>query len=153
MFLFPATLAQRRFWLLDQLVPGGNPALNVPLALGLRGTLDHAALERTFNEILRRHESLRTTFHSERGQLFQAIAPELTMTVPLVDVRDFPAAERAQVPGSSSGRRNEPAFRPGARARFCEPGWYGSRRTITCCFSPCTTSWRTAGAMACWCAR
>ena len=97
-FLFPATLAQRRFWLLDQLVRGGNPALNIPLAMRLRGKLDHAALERTFNEILRRHESLRTTFHSERGQLFQAIAPVLTMTVPVVDVQDFPASERAQVP-------------------------------------------------------
>ncbi len=97
-YLFPATLAQRRFWLLDQLVRGGNPALNIPLALRLRGQLDHAALERAFNEILRRHESLRTTFHSERGQLFQAIAPTLTMTVPVVDVQDFPSAERAQVP-------------------------------------------------------
>ncbi len=97
-FLFPATLAQRRFWLLDQLVSGGNPALNVPLALRLRGRLDHAALERAFNEILRRHESLRTTFHSECGQLFQAIAPTLKMIVPVVDVQDFPAAERAQVP-------------------------------------------------------
>ncbi len=97
-FLFPATLAQRRFWLLDQLVRGGNPALNIPLAMRLHGRLDHAALERSFNEILRRHESLRTTFHSERGQLFQAIAPTLTMTVPLVDVQDFPASERAQVP-------------------------------------------------------
>ncbi len=97
-FLFPATLAQRRFWLLDQLVPGGNPALNVPLALRLRGQLDLAALERSLNEILRRHESLRTTFYSERGQLFQAIAPAATMIVPLVDVQEFPAAERAQVP-------------------------------------------------------
>ena len=97
-FLFPATPAQRRFWLLDQLVPGGNPALTVPLALRLRGRLDPAALERTCNEVLRRHESLRTTFHAERGQLFQAIAPAAAMTVPLVDVQDFPPAERAQVP-------------------------------------------------------
>ncbi len=97
-FLFPATLGQRRFWLLDQLVPGGNPALNVPLALRLRGRLDHAALERTFNEIVRRHETLRTTFHSEHGQLFQVIAPALTISVPMVDVQDFPAAERVQVP-------------------------------------------------------
>ena len=97
-FLFPATPAQRRFWLLDQLVPGGNPALNIPLALCLRGRLDHAALERSFQEIVRRHESLRTTFHSERGQLFQAIAPVMTMTLPMVDVQDFPAVERAQVP-------------------------------------------------------
>ena len=121
-FLFPATLGQRRFWLLDQLVSGGNPALNVPLALRLRGRLDHAALENTFNEILRRHESLRTTFHSEHGQLFQAIAPALTMTVPVVDVQDFPATERAQVPthlmAEEMGRPFDLARGPLLRARL-----------------------------------
>ncbi len=121
-FLFPATLAQRRFWLLDQLVAGGNPALNVPLALRLRGTLDHAAMERAFNEIVRRHESLRTTFHPERGQLLQAIAPVMAMTVPLVDVQDFPASERAQVPdhllAEEMNRPFDLAYGPVLRARL-----------------------------------
>ena len=97
-FIFPATAAQKRFWLLDQLVPGGNSALNMPLAVRLRGSLDLRALQRAFNEILRRHESLRTTFHCEKGQLFQVITPRQTMTVPLVDVSDFPPGERARVP-------------------------------------------------------
>ncbi len=97
-FVFPATPAQRRFWLLDQLVPGGNPALNMPLAVRLTGRLDRAALAESFQNILRRHEVLRTTFHFERGQLCQVIAPESTMHVDLVDVRDFPEPERARVP-------------------------------------------------------
>ena len=97
-FIFPATAAQKRFWLLDQLVPGGNSALNMPLALGLRGTLEVRALERALNEILRRHESLRTTFHCDKGQLVQVITPRQTMSVPLVDVSDFPPEERARVP-------------------------------------------------------
>ena len=97
-FVFPATAAQKRFWLLDQLVPGGNPALNMPLALRLRGELHRAVLERAFNEILRRHESLRTTFHCEKGHLLQVITPCQTMTVPLVDTSDFPPEERARVP-------------------------------------------------------
>ena len=97
-FVFPATAAQRRFWLLDQLVPGGNSALNMPLAMRLRGDLHLPALERSFNEILRRHEALRTTFHCEKGQLLQVITPRQTMTVPLVDVSDFPADERTHVP-------------------------------------------------------
>ena len=98
MFTFPATAAQKRFWMLDQLVPGGNSALNMPLAVRLRGELDLRALERSFNEILRRHESLRTTFHCEKGQLLQVITPRQTMTVPLVDVSDFPPGERDRVP-------------------------------------------------------
>ena len=97
-FIFSATAAQKRFWLLDQLVPGGNPALNIPLAVRLRGELNLPALECSFNEILRRHESLRTTFHCERGQLLQVIAPGQTMTVPLIDVSDFPPGEREHVP-------------------------------------------------------
>ena len=97
-FIFPVTAAQKRFWLLDQLVPGGNSALNIPLAVRLRGALDVRALERAFNEILRRHESLRTTFHCDKGQLLQVITPRQMMSVPMVDVSDFPPEERAHVP-------------------------------------------------------
>jgi thioesterase domain-containing protein len=97
-FVFPATKAQSRFWLLDQLIPGGNPALNMPLAVRLTGRLDLGALEKSFNALLARHETLRTTFHCEQGQLRQVIAPEASMRVPLVDVRDFPDAEQALVP-------------------------------------------------------
>ena len=97
-FVFPATAAQRRFWLLDQLVPGGNPALNMPLAARLTGRLDLKSVERSFAAMLARHEVLRTTFHCEKGQLQQVIAPEVIGQIPLVDVWDFPVAERAHVP-------------------------------------------------------
>jgi thioesterase domain-containing protein len=97
-FMFPATAAQRRFWLLDQLVPGGNAELNMPLAARLTGRLDRAALSRSFNEIVRRHEVLRTMFQCERGQLRQLVAPRLSVSIPFVDVRDFPAEERARLP-------------------------------------------------------
>ncbi len=108
-FVFPATAAQRRFWLLDQLVPGGNPALNTTLALGLRGMLDRAALDRALDALAERHESLRTTFQYEGGELRQLIAPALTLRVGCVDVRDFPAAERAGVPAHLAA---EEAARP-----------------------------------------
>jgi thioesterase domain-containing protein len=98
-FVFPATAAQRRFWLLDQLVPGGNPELNMPLAARLTGRLDRAALTRSFNEIVRRHEVLRTMFQCERGKLRQLVAPTLSLNIPFVDVRDFPAEERERLPG------------------------------------------------------
>src|ERR1700681_5014470 len=74
-FVFPTTPAQRRFWLLDQLQPGGNPALNMCLALRWHGPLDQPVLRRALNEVVARHETLRTTFESERGQLRQLIAP------------------------------------------------------------------------------
>lgn len=97
-FVFPATAAQRRFWTLDGMFPGGNPALNMPIALRLNGPLDHPALERALQEIIARHEALRTTFHLEGGQLSQVIAPALTLAVTRVDLEDFPEGQRARVP-------------------------------------------------------
>ncbi len=113
-FLFPATAAQQRFWLLDQLVPGGNPALNTAIAVSLRGSLDQPALARAFDALAARHEALRTTFQYEGGELCQIIAPELTLHVGLVDVRDFPETER---PGVPSHLAAEEAARPFDLAR------------------------------------
>ncbi len=92
------SFAQRRLWFIDQLEPN-SPAYNIPAALRLAGALDVAALERSLNEIVRRHESLRTTFtatHDQcpKGDLHpaQVIAPELTLPLPVVDLRDLPKA-------------------------------------------------------------
>lgn len=113
-FVFPATAAQQRFWLLDQLVPGGNPALNTSITVRLRGRLDLPALERAFNALAERHEALRTTFQYESGELCQIIAPALTVNVGLVDVRDFPETERDSVPEHLA---SEEAARPFDLAR------------------------------------
>jgi hypothetical protein len=56
----PLSFAQQRLWFLDQFMPG-NPAYNLPTALRLKGRLELATLERVLNEIIRRHETLRTT--------------------------------------------------------------------------------------------
>src|SRR5205823_1058913 len=59
--------AQQRLWFIDQLEPG-SAAYNIPSAVRLRGRLDEAALERSLNEIVRRHEVLRTSFPSRDGE-------------------------------------------------------------------------------------
>ncbi|MEW5858866.1 MAG: amino acid adenylation domain-containing protein, partial [Cyanobacteriota bacterium] len=92
-FVFPASFAQQRLWFLDQLFPG-NTFYNVATALRLKGSLNALALEETFNEIVRRHEALRTTFRMLDGQPFQVIAPSLTIPLPLIDLRHLPAPER-----------------------------------------------------------
>lgn len=97
-FLFPATAAQRRFWTLDGMFPGGNPALNMPIAVRLNGLLDRSALERALQEIVARHEALRTSFHFENGQLSQVIAPELNLPVSLVDLDEFSEGARSRAP-------------------------------------------------------
>ena len=87
------SFAQKRLWFLDQLVPN-NPFYNVPAALRLTGVLNLVALEQTFNEIVRRHEVLRTNLIVADGEAVQFIAPNLTISIPVIDLRELPAATR-----------------------------------------------------------
>ncbi|BAY78058.1 McnC protein [Nostoc linckia NIES-25] len=89
----PLSFAQQRLWFLDQLIPN-NPFYNIPLTLQLTGSLNLGALEQTFNEIVRRHEALRTTFVIQSGQPVQVINPTLTIPLPVIDLQQLPQAER-----------------------------------------------------------
>ncbi|HEX8116078.1 MAG TPA: amino acid adenylation domain-containing protein, partial [Pyrinomonadaceae bacterium] len=68
----PVSFAQQRVWFIEQLEPG-SAAYNIPLALRLTGRLDMAAMEATLEEVVRRHESLRTTFAAREGRPVQVI--------------------------------------------------------------------------------
>ena len=81
----PLSFAQERLWFLDQLEPD-SPAYNVPRAFRLRGALDLCALDRALQEIVRRHEALRTTFASEEGLPVQVIASKLIVPLPVTDL-------------------------------------------------------------------
>ncbi|MEH2405959.1 condensation domain-containing protein [Nostoc sp.] len=81
----PLCLAQERLWFLDQLEPG-NPFYNVPIAVHLIGELNTAILEQSLNEVVARHEPLRTSFSTVEGRPIQAIAPTLKITLPVVDL-------------------------------------------------------------------
>ncbi|MDV2992203.1 MAG: Tyrocidine synthase 3 [Chroococcidiopsis sp. SAG 2025] len=90
---FPLSFAQQRLWFLDRLDPG-NPLYNQAVALRIVGALNLPVLEQCFNEIVRRHEVLRTTFHQVDGQPVQVIAPSLILKLPVIDLEKLPAAER-----------------------------------------------------------
>lgn len=91
-FVMPASVAQERYWLLDQLEPG-NTSLNMPLALRLAGVVDVDALRRTLDEIVSRHEVLRTTLIKTDGTLVQAIAPQQSAAFEVIDLSGNPKAE------------------------------------------------------------
>ncbi len=87
----PLSLGQERLWFLDQWDPG-SPASNIPFALRLTGQLSIDAFGRSLNEIVRRHEALRTTFLAINDQLRQVVAPSLNIPLPLLDLRNLPKA-------------------------------------------------------------
>jgi len=89
----PMSFAQERLWFLDQLEPG-NPLYNVPCAVSIHGTLNVNALERSINEIIRRHEILRTRFATNAGQPVQLIAPSLTIPLPITDLARLSQSDR-----------------------------------------------------------
>jgi amino acid adenylation domain-containing protein len=93
-FVFPTSFAQQRLWFLDQLVPD-NAFYNLDSALWMSMTpADVPVLERTLNEIVRRHESLRTTFMAVDGQPVQVVATEGRVSLPVIDLRHLPPAAR-----------------------------------------------------------
>jgi len=83
----PLSFAQQRLWFLHQLEPGSS-AYNVRLAVRLNGVLDTDALTRTFDEIIRRHEVLRTSFPTEKGEPLQQIAGSFRVVVPVEDLSE-----------------------------------------------------------------
>jgi amino acid adenylation domain-containing protein len=70
----PASFAQRRLWMVDQVV-GSNPVYNSALALTISGPLDRSAMRRVFMQIVRRHEVLRTVFHDSDDGPVQVVRP------------------------------------------------------------------------------
>ena len=88
----PASIAQKRVCQLQQALPD-LPFLNILYALGLTSSLNVAALERSINEIVQRHEILRTTFDVEEGQHVQVIAQQLTVPLRFEDLHGLPESE------------------------------------------------------------
>jgi amino acid adenylation domain-containing protein len=87
-----ASFAQQRLWFLDQFEPGTG-LYNMPAAWRIHGALNLLALEQSLNEIVRRHEALRTTFAAENGFPVQVIAERLRLTLPITDLSSLVDAD------------------------------------------------------------
>ena len=89
----PLSFAQQRLWFLEHLKPNSSLYL-IPCAARLTGPLNIEALEQSLNEIVRRHEVLRTTFAANNGRPFQVISPTASLTLELIDLSDFAETEK-----------------------------------------------------------
>ena len=90
---FPLSFAQQRLWFLDQLEPN-SAVYNIPDMQQFSGPLNLAALERSMSELIRRHESLRTTFQSIDGEPVQVIAEAQPRKIEVIDLSHLPQGER-----------------------------------------------------------
>jgi amino acid adenylation domain-containing protein len=83
----PLSFAQQRLWFLDQL-EANSTAYTIPFSVIVEGKLDIAALDASLQEVIRRHESLRTTYHSDGGRPHQVIAEHMTLPLPVADLQN-----------------------------------------------------------------
>lgn len=90
---FPLSFAQQRLWFLDQLQPG-HSAYNIFQSMRLVGSLNVGVLEQSFQEVVKRHEVLRTTFTTVDGQSIQVIAPTPTFRLLLVNLQQLAIDKR-----------------------------------------------------------
>ena len=90
---FPASIAQQVFWYLELLQPGVT-AFNIPMRFRLEGPLDVRLLERALRTIVDRHESLRTHFEEDNGEVLQVVRPSIDFRLELHDLSMLPEAER-----------------------------------------------------------
>ncbi|KAM3097684.1 condensation domain-containing protein [Phormidesmis sp. 146-12] len=91
--LRPLSFAQQRFWFLHQFEPDSS-SNNMPVVVRLTGRLDVVVLERSLQEVVWRHEVLRTTFPEVEGQPTQVISPDAVIDLPIVDLQNLPSDQR-----------------------------------------------------------
>lgn len=81
----PLSFSQQRLWFIDQLYHG-SPFYNIPIAFHIQGHLNITALDQSLNEILKRHEVLRTNFTLVNGEPVQKIVPELNWDLSIINL-------------------------------------------------------------------
>ncbi|MGH8000645.1 MAG: amino acid adenylation domain-containing protein, partial [Brasilonema sp.] len=89
----PLSFGQQRLWFINQLAPN-TPTYNIPIIIDLTGHVNIAILEQSLNEIIRRHEVLRTNFIVNEGKPVQVIQPVAPLTLSVEDLQELSESER-----------------------------------------------------------
>ncbi len=121
---FPLSFAQQRLWFLNNFEPE-SPEYNIPQAFRIEGDLDPELMQRALREVVRRHETLRTTFREVDGEPQQILAQVVDMEVPYLDARPRAADAWSEAMRLAAADAREPfdlALGPLMRARLYRTG-------------------------------
>ncbi|MBJ6362364.1 condensation domain-containing protein, partial [Paenibacillus sp. GCM10012307] len=88
-YVFEASFAQKRLWLVDQLL-SDKSVYNIPAAIRLKGSIQYEALEQTFRAIIHRHDTLRTTFKENDGDIVQIVEESILWRLSIEDLASLP---------------------------------------------------------------
>jgi amino acid adenylation domain-containing protein len=105
----PLSFAQQRLWFLTQMDPESG-TYNLPFALRLGGALNHRILERSFLALVRRHESLRTTFPAVEGEPRQVVVEVDRFAIPVEDLTALSESERGMAIGRYAEAQTQRPF-------------------------------------------
>src|SRR4051794_21010802 len=95
-FVFPASFAQRRLWFLNQIDPNSS-VYNITAPLRITAPIDVEALRRSFQEIVKRHETLRTTFSTIAGEPVQVVSLSSNFDLHFIDLQRLsPSAQHQE---------------------------------------------------------
>ncbi|MEV8107747.1 amino acid adenylation domain-containing protein [Streptomyces sp. NPDC088135] len=109
--IIPLSSAQQRLWFLDQM-EGPSATYNIPLALRLKGPVDHQALRLALTDLTTRHEGLRTVFPTHESTPHQHILPPTGADLPLLTTTEEELTERlADLAGRTFDLAAEPPYR------------------------------------------
>ncbi|AOX00478.1 non-ribosomal peptide synthetase [Moorena producens PAL-8-15-08-1] len=121
----PLSYAQQRLWFIEKMALSSN-AYNVPLTLHLVGKLDYVALQKSLNQIIARHETLRTTFSEINGTPVQIIKPSFELKLPIIDLTGLTPSQQTSKLQQLFQQENEQIFNlevdPPIRAQLYQLG-------------------------------
>ncbi|MBD2345780.1 non-ribosomal peptide synthetase [Anabaena subtropica] len=93
--IHPLSFTQQGLWFINQLTPD-SPTYNIPIVINLQGCINLTALQDSLNEIIRRHEVLRTSFTAVDGQPMQVIHQAVPLTLTVEDLHSLSDSARTQ---------------------------------------------------------
>ncbi len=94
-YAMPASPVQERFWLLSQ-IERSNAAFHMPAMVRISGPLDVPALEKSFQAVIERHETLRTTFEEIDKEVVQIVSPAKPFVLPVTDLQNIPEMQKEE---------------------------------------------------------